>query len=64
MKAKPGNGIEQLRDDDIKTYWQSDGAHPHLINVQFLKKVAVSKIAIYLDFIADGMLYSFLLFVH
>ena len=23
--AKPGNGIEQLRDDPTETYWQSDG---------------------------------------
>ena len=32
--AKPGNGVEQLRDDNTDTYWQSDGPQPHLINVQ------------------------------
>jgi hypothetical protein len=36
--AKPGNGVEQLRDDNIDTYWQSDGPQPHLINIQFHKK--------------------------
>ena len=38
--AKPGNGVEQLRDDNIETYWQSDGPQPHLINIQFHKKSA------------------------
>ena len=38
--AKPGNGVEQLRDDNIDTYWQSDGPQPHLINIQFHKKSA------------------------
>ena len=23
--AKPGNGVEQLRDKETKTFWQSDG---------------------------------------
>jgi len=36
--AKPGNGVEQLRDDNTDTYWQSDGPQPHLINIQFHKK--------------------------
>jgi anaphase-promoting complex subunit 10 len=51
--AKPGNGIEQLRDDSCDTYWQSDGQAPHLINIQFVKKVSVSKICMYLDFGTD-----------
>ena len=37
--AKPGNGVELLCDDRDDTYWQSDGSQPHLINVQFQKKV-------------------------
>lgn len=37
--AKPGNGVELLRDGREDTYWQSDGAQPHLVNVQFQKKV-------------------------
>jgi len=37
--AKPGNGVELLCDDRDDTYWQSDGSQPHLINIQFQKKV-------------------------
>ena len=51
--AKPGNGAEQLRDDNLETYWQSDGAFPHFINIQYLKKVAVSKVCFYLDYGLD-----------
>lgn len=39
--AKPGNGVELLRDGREDTYWQSDGTQPHLVNVQFQKKVRV-----------------------
>jgi anaphase-promoting complex subunit 10 len=39
--AKQGNGVEQLRDDNVSTFWQSDGAQPHLINIQFMKKTHV-----------------------
>lgn len=33
-----GFGVDQIRDDCIDTYWQSDGQLPHLVNIQFLKK--------------------------
>ena len=42
--AKPGNGVELLRDGRDDTYWQSDGTQPHLINIQFQKKVHVSQV--------------------
>eukprot|EP00602_Paraphysomonas_sp_CaronLab_P003037 CAMPEP_0185033218 /NCGR_PEP_ID=MMETSP1103-20130426/21991_1 /TAXON_ID=36769 /ORGANISM="Paraphysomonas bandaiensis, Strain Caron Lab Isolate" /LENGTH=172 /DNA_ID=CAMNT_0027569419 /DNA_START=81 /DNA_END=596 /DNA_ORIENTATION=+ len=51
--AKPGNGVEQLRDNNIETYWQSDGTHPHIITIQFLRKVSISDICIYLDYVLD-----------
>ncbi len=81
--AKPGNGVEQLRDDNTDTYWQcaprplrtphpaprgaraprasptpraparSDGPQPHLINIQFAKKMRVHEICIYTDFKLD-----------
>ena len=35
------------------TYWQSDGPQPHLINIQFHKKMRVHEIAIYTDFKLD-----------
>lgn len=51
--AKAGFGVQQLRDDDTKTYWQSDGDQPHSINIQFIKKMAVQEIAIYLSYSTD-----------
>lgn len=51
--AKPGNGIDNLRDDNTSTFWQSDGVQPHIINIQFLKKVDVCMVAFYLDYTAD-----------
>lgn len=51
--CKPGSGVEQLRDNSNKTFWQSDGAQPHLVNIQFRKKTTVSEIKIYVDFKMD-----------
>jgi len=52
--AKPGNGVEQIRDQSTDTYWQSDGvAQPHLIQVHFARRVAISHICLYLDFNLD-----------
>ena len=51
--AKPGNGVELLRDNNLDTYWQSDGAQPHLVNIQFQKKVKLHELAIYADYKLD-----------
>jgi anaphase-promoting complex subunit 10 len=51
--AKPGNGVELLRDGNLKTYWQSDGAQPHFINCQFQKKANVCEVAIYTNYKQD-----------
>ena len=51
--SKPGNGVEQLRDNNLETYWQSDGSFPHLITIQFLRKTTISKLCIYLDYNLD-----------
>lgn len=52
--AKPGNGVEQcVRDPSTDTYWQSDGAQPHYIQVHFGRRVAVSHICLYLDYNLD-----------
>lgn len=51
--AKPGNGVEQLRDSSVDTYWQSDGTQPHLINVQFTRRVSINEVALYLDYNLD-----------
>ncbi|KAG6773920.1 hypothetical protein POTOM_021264 [Populus tomentosa] len=65
--CKPGNGISSLRDDNLDTYWQltnipfwlsvylikSDGAQPHLVNIQFQKKVKLQLVVLYVDFKLD-----------
>lgn len=33
---------EPSRDNNTDTYWQSDGPQPHLVNIQFHKKVLAS----------------------
>jgi hypothetical protein len=37
--AKAGNGVQQLRDNNMQTFWQSDGLQPHLITLEFNKQV-------------------------
>ncbi|EAY99168.1 hypothetical protein OsI_21127 [Oryza sativa Indica Group] len=51
--CKPGNGVASLRDDNLDTYWQSDGAQPHLVNIQFQKKVQLQLVVVYVDFKLD-----------
>ncbi|EXB59100.1 hypothetical protein L484_014594 [Morus notabilis] len=51
--CKPGNGVSSLRDDNLDSYWQSDGAQPHLVNVQFQKKVKLQLVVLYVDFKLD-----------
>jgi anaphase-promoting complex subunit 10 len=51
--CKPGFGVEQLRDDNFETYWQSDGQLPHLVNIQFKRKTTVSSVGVYTDFRLD-----------
>ncbi|KAG7251487.1 hypothetical protein CRUP_029163, partial [Coryphaenoides rupestris] len=43
--CKPGFGVDQLRDDNLETYWQSDGSQPHLTTVKML--------CIYADYKSD-----------
>ncbi|XP_022098230.1 anaphase-promoting complex subunit 10-like [Acanthaster planci] len=51
--CKPGFGVNQLRDDSVETYWQSDGTQPHLVNIQFRRKTTVHSVAIYADYKSD-----------
>lgn len=51
--CKPGFGVEQLRDNCLETYWQSDGPQPHLVNIQFRKKTTIKDVRIYADFKLD-----------
>lgn len=52
-KKISGFGVDQLRDDRVDTYWQSDGQLPHLVNIQFQRKTTVSDIYIYIDYKLD-----------
>jgi anaphase-promoting complex subunit 10 len=51
--AKSGSGVRYLRDNDMETFWQSDGDQPHFINVQFHRKTTVEAISFYLNFKMD-----------
>jgi len=51
--CKPGFGVEQLRDNCLETYWQSDGSQPHLVNIQFRKKTTIKDVCIYADYKLD-----------
>ncbi|PLW18245.1 hypothetical protein PCANC_01439 [Puccinia coronata f. sp. avenae] len=51
--AKPGFGVENLRDDSVHTLWQSEGPQPHFIRVEFPKKTIVTQISIFVDVTLD-----------
>jgi len=51
--AKPGNGIEQLLDPNVDSFWQSDGTQPHSITVQFYKKTRLTDLWLFFNYKAD-----------
>lgn len=51
--CKPGFGVEQLRDENLESYWQSDGPQPHLVNIKFRRKTLVQNVCIYVDYKSD-----------
>lgn len=36
--CKVGSGIKELREDNPESFWQSDGAQPHYLDIHFSKK--------------------------
>ena len=42
-----GHGVDKLLDDNLETYWQSDGPQPHLVNIQFKQKTKVKDLCIF-----------------
>ncbi|CAM1509137.1 Fc.00g028760.m01.CDS01 [Cosmosporella sp. VM-42] len=50
---KPENGVEELRSDDLKRFWQSDGPQPHKLTVYFVKRVGIRDIRFYVDYCDD-----------
>lgn len=51
--AKTSNGIHDLLDSSLDTYWQSDGSQPHCITLSFKKKMSISHLVLYLDYTLD-----------
>ena len=52
--GRPGSRVvPRAGDENTETYWQSDGGQPHLINIQFHKKMSISEMAFYLDYGLD-----------
>ncbi|EGG14181.1 anaphase promoting complex subunit 10 [Cavenderia fasciculata] len=47
--AKPGFGVDQLRDESLSTFWQSDAPQPHTISIQFNKRYEIENILLYTD---------------
>ncbi|KLT46467.1 galactose-binding like protein [Cutaneotrichosporon oleaginosum] len=43
---KYGFGVDNLRDDNDGTFWQSEGPQPHTIDLSFPKRVFISSIAL------------------
>lgn len=51
--CKVNFGVENLIDNNLETFWQSDGPQPHLVNMQFKMKTKVKDICIYADYKSD-----------
>ena len=51
--CKSGNGVAQLRDAQLDTFWQSDGHAPHTLSLVFARKVRVSAVCFYVDYKVD-----------
>ncbi len=51
--CKTGFGVENLIDNCLDTYWQSDGPQPHLVNMQFKQKTKVKDLCMYADYKQD-----------
>lgn len=51
--AKPGNGVDLLRDGRSDTFWQSDGLQPHLISMTFNECMALVELHVYVDYKLD-----------
>lgn len=51
--AKEGFTIDELRDESLDGFWQSDGPQPHYVNIHFAKRVLVKKIQLKMVFSLD-----------
>lgn len=51
--AKAEHGVQNLRDNNLNTYWQSNANQPHLVNIQFHKVLQVKQLSIYCNYRLD-----------
>lgn len=51
--SKQGNPVENVLNDDPNSFWQSDGAQPHLIDVYFSRMMSIALIALYFSISSD-----------
>lgn len=51
--SKEEHGVVNLTDDSPYTFWQSDGAQPHIVDIQFSKRVELERFEIFLDYQQD-----------
>ncbi|KAJ3439452.1 anaphase-promoting complex subunit [Anaeramoeba flamelloides] len=51
--AKTGHGVDKILDKSTETFWQSDGILPHLVNIQFQRKMKIARISIYIEYSSD-----------
>lgn len=51
--AKTGNGVRELRDGSLDTFWQSDGPAPHTVSIEFRRKSCVSEIRLLTSYKMD-----------
>lgn len=51
--AKPGNGTEQLIENNVETFWQSDGPQPHRVTINFYKKTKLTDLWILFSYKSD-----------
>jgi anaphase-promoting complex subunit 10 len=51
--SKQGSGVKELREDSPASFWQSDGAQPHYLDIHFSKKVTVSRLSLFTDYALD-----------
>ena len=53
MTQCPHSGSNLLTSSSVIQIYRSDGTQPHYVNIQFLKKMRVQEISLYLDFKTD-----------
>lgn len=50
---KLGSGVKELREDTPASFWQSDGPQPHYLDIHFSKRVTISRLSLFTDYILD-----------